>query len=233
VSFSSCGLSVGRRVARRGLVLLIALAAGYLGVTAIQVWWTSRRNDAQPAQVILVMGAAQYDGRPSPVLRARLAHLLDLWKDHLARFIVVTGGKEPGDSHTEAEASAAWLESQGVPASAIAAQVAGRDSWQSLDLAAAYLVPRHLTDVLLVSDPYHEERIMAMASSLGLDPHPSPTRTSPIRGLAAVPYYARETVAVAVGTIVGYGRLSRWMHGHPSVTGHARVREHTTHSGVV
>ncbi len=202
-----------RRAARRGLALAVVVAAGYLGVTAIQVWWTSRRNDAQSAQAIVVMGAAQYDGRPSPVLRARLAHVLALWRDHRASSIVVTGGKEEGDSHTEAQASAAWLEGQGVPASAIAAEVGGRDSWQSLDLAAAYLLPRHLSDVLLVSDPYHEERIMAMASSLGLDPHPSPTRLSPIRGWAAVPYYARETVAVAVGTIVGYGRLSRWMHG--------------------
>lgn len=192
---------------------LVGACVVYLAATAAQVWWTSRRNDSPPAQAIVVMGAAQYDGRPSPVLAARLGHALALWRAGLGPRIVVTGGKEPADAHTEAWSSATWLEAHGVPASAIAAQVAGRDSWQSLAGAAAYLVPHGLTDVLLVSDPYHEERIVSMSERLGLDPHPSPTRSSPIRGTAALPFYGRETLAVGIGRLIGYGRLSDLMHG--------------------
>ncbi|HZD65027.1 MAG TPA: YdcF family protein [Acidimicrobiales bacterium] len=203
----------GLRWLGRGLTALVVLAVGYVLVTAAQVWWTSRRNDTRPAQVILVMGAAQYNGRPSPELASRLGQALALWRAHRAPDIVVTGGKEPGDNYTEAEASAAWLEQRGVPASAIVAEVAGRDSWQSLSQAAGYLVPHNLTEVLLVSNPFHEERIVSMSDRLGLAPHPAPSRTSPIRGGQAWAYFGRETLAVAIGRVVGYGRLSNWMHG--------------------
>lgn len=206
------GLGLVRRAVRLAVLVVVA-AAVYLAVTAGQVWLTSRRNDARPAQAIVVMGAAQYDGVPTPVLVARLAHALDLWRAHLAPDLVVTGGGEPGDHHTEAQASAAWLGQHGVPDADILREVQGRDSYESLAAVANILEPRRMSKVLLVSDPFHEARILAISSQVGLTGYPSPTRTSPIRGRAQLRYLARETVAVAVGRIVGYRRLSDLMHG--------------------
>lgn len=179
----------------------------YLVVTFVQVWWSSRQNQARPAQAIIVLGSAQYNGVPSADLRARLDHALSLWRQHLAPVIVVTGGKEPGDTYTEATASAKYLASMGVPEPAILREDAGRDSWQSLSAAAEFLRARGDTKVILVSDPFHDERISLMADELGLTPYVSPTRTSPIRGWSVVPYFAKETIEVAIGRVVGFRRL--------------------------
>jgi len=191
----------------RGAALLVALVLLYLGVTFVQVWMASRRDEARPVQAIVVLGAAQYAGRPSPVLKARLDHAADLYDRHLADTIVVTGGREPGDITTEAAASAAYLGTKGIPDSHILREVQGRNSWQSLAAAAAFLKARDLKTVLLVSDPFHSARIAAMAKELGLTAYVSPTRTSPIHGSSAVPYFGKETIAVAAGRIVGFRRL--------------------------
>ena len=187
-------------------VLLAALLL-YLGVTAWQVWAASRRDQARPATAIVVLGAAQYNGVPSPDLSARLSHALVLWRHHLASTIVVTGGKAPGDAYTEATAGADWLVARGVPQASILREVSGRDSWESLESAAAILRRRGDRSVLLVSDPFHDERIALMSSELGLTPYVSPTRTSPIKGSATVPYFAKEAAEVAVGRIIGFRRL--------------------------
>ena len=186
--------------------LLVAVVA-YLAVTAVQVWMTGRRYEPTPAGAIVVMGAAQYDGVPSPDLRARLDEAGLLWHQRYARTVVVTGSKEAGDTYTEAEASARYLTGTlHVPAADIV-QVGGRDSWQNLSLAAPVVEATGDRTALIVTDPFHEARCLAIASSLGLQPYPTPTRTSPIGGLATVPYYAKETVGVAVGRLVGYDRL--------------------------
>jgi len=196
----------------RWVLLLAGLVAGvvfvYLVVTLFQVWWASRQNQARPVQAIIVLGAAQYNGVPSPDLQARLDHALALWQAGLAPVIVVTGGKEPGDAFTEATAGANYLASKGVPQADILREVQGRDTWQSLSAAANFLEARHITRVLLVSDPFHDERILLIAKEVGLTPYVSPTRTSPIRGFAVVPYFAKETIEVAVGRIVGFRRLA-------------------------
>jgi uncharacterized SAM-binding protein YcdF (DUF218 family) len=190
-------------------LLLIALVlGGYLVFTGVQVWLTSRHHDARPVQALVVMGAAQYDGVPSPDLVARLQEADTLWKQHLASTIVVTGSKETGDQYTEAQASASWLEQQGVPAANIV-EVGGDDSWTNLSLAAAALHQRGLTKVLIVTDGFHEDRSLAIASNVGLQAWPSPTTDSPIKGWATFPYYAKETVGVALGRIIGYSRLHR------------------------
>ena len=119
---------------------------------------------------------------------------------------MVTGSKQPGDAFTEAQASARYLVSVGVPAANIL-QAGGRDSWQNLSEAAPLLIARKETSVLVVTDRFHEARSMAIASSVGLTPHPTPTRTSPIGRISAVPYYAKETVGVAVGRIIGFDHL--------------------------
>jgi uncharacterized SAM-binding protein YcdF (DUF218 family) len=190
------------------LLLLAILIGGYFAFTGVQVWLTSRHHDARPVQALVVMGAAQYDGVPSPDLVSRLQEADSLWKRHLASTIVVTGSKETGDQYTEAQASATWLEQQGVPAANIL-EVGGDDSWTNLSLAAAALHQRGLTTVLIVTDGFHEDRSLAIASNVGLQAWPSPTTNSPIRGWATFPYYAKETVGVALGRIIGYSRLHR------------------------
>ena len=192
-----------QRLVMIGLVIL-----GYLVFTGVQVWLTSRHHDARPAQAIVVMGAAQYDGVPSPDLLARVQDANDLWQRHLAPTIVVTGSKETGDKFTEAEASAAWLTQHGVPPADII-QVGGDDSWTNLSLAAAALEKRGVTKILIATDGFHEDRSLAIASNLGLQAWPAPTTDSPIKGWATVPYYAKETVGVALGRIIGYSRLHR------------------------
>jgi uncharacterized SAM-binding protein YcdF (DUF218 family) len=181
-------------------------AAVYLAVTGVEVWAAAGKDQARPVQAIVVLGAAQYNGHPSPDLQSRLDHVLLLWNRRLAGVIVVTGGKEPGDQFTEATASAVYLEARGVPDAAVLREVQGRDSWESLSATAAILRRRGLIRVLLVSDPFHDERLQAIWSELGLHGYVSPTRTSPIRGTHVLPYLGRETVAVAVGRIIGFRR---------------------------
>jgi uncharacterized SAM-binding protein YcdF (DUF218 family) len=198
-----------RRVAVIGLKVAAGVVAAivlYGAVTFAQVWLASRRDGAHQAQAIVVFGAAQYNGRPSEVLKARLDHAVDLYHRRVAPYIVVTGGKQPGDNFTEATASADYLHTKGVPDNDILREVSGHTSWQSLASTAAFLKARDIKNVILVSDPFHSLRIGGMASELGLDAATSPTRTSPITGFDAATYMGRETVAVALGRIVGFRR---------------------------
>jgi uncharacterized SAM-binding protein YcdF (DUF218 family) len=198
-----------RRVAVIGLKVAAGVVAAvvlYGAVTFAQVWLAPRRDGAHQAQAIVVFGAAQYNGRPSEVLKARLDHAVDLYHRRVAPYIVVTGGKQPGDNFTEATASADYLHTKGVPDNDILREVSGHTSWQSLASTAAFLKARDIKNVILVSDPFHSLRIGGMASELGLDAATSPTRTSPITGFDAATYMGRETVAVALGRIVGFRR---------------------------
>lgn len=198
------------RWALRIVVWLLVAALAYLTVTGVQVWLTSRRYDPRSADAIVVMGAAQYDGAPSPDLASRLDEALALWRAGDAKVVMVTGGGEPSDRFTEADASASFLEAHGVPAADVL-QAGGRDTWQSLALAAPELTRQGRTTVLLVTDPFHEDRSLAIASDVGLVAYPTPTRSSPIEGWSAVPFFAKETVGVAIGRIIGFDHL-RWLH---------------------
>jgi uncharacterized SAM-binding protein YcdF (DUF218 family) len=126
--------------------------------------------------------------------------------------IVATGFKEPGDRYTEAQSAGQWLVQSGVPASAVA-EVGGDDSWANLADAAALLHRRGDRSVLIVTDGFHEERSLAIAADVGLEARPVPAATSPIRGWSAVPYFAKETIGVAVGRIIGYSHLHRFDSG--------------------
>jgi len=187
------------------LLIIAVLIGGYLAVTAAQVWLTSRHSDAKSVQAVIVMGAAQYDGVPSPDLVARLQDADRLWGKYTNE-IVVTGSKQTGDTYTEAEAEAAWLSQHGVPVGDII-EVGGNDTWKSLSLAAAALHQRGQDRVLIATDGFHEDRCLAISTDLGLQASPVPATGSPITGLSSVPYFAKETVGVAVGRIVGYSRL--------------------------
>ena len=188
---------------------LFALVFVYLSVTFVQVWMASRRDEARPSDAIIVLGAAEYDGRPSPVLAARLDHAIDLYRDGIAPVIVVTGGRVPGDRFTEAGVSADYLHKHAVPDTAILRETTGRTSWESLEAAARFLEEGDMRRVVLVSDPYHSARIKAIAHEVGLDAVTSPTRTSPIKGMSAFKRLLGETIRVAAGRVFGYARLDR------------------------
>lgn len=193
----------------RAFLVLGALLFAYLAVTFVQVWLAARRDEARPSQAIIVLGAAQYNGTPSPVLAARLDHAIDLYRKKIAPVIVVTGGRQPGDQYTEAGASADYLHEHGVADTAILRETTGRTSWESLEAAARFLKSRGIIRVVLVSDPYHSERIGAIAHDVGLDAATSPTRTSPIKGFNALRRMFGETLRVAAGRVFGYARLDR------------------------
>ena len=196
-------LKIGLKVAG----VLVAALIVYLTVTFVQVSMAAERDEARPAQAIIIMGSAEYNGVPSPDLKARLDHALDLWHRKLAPILVVTGGREPGDVYTEATAEANYLLNHGVPDASILREVNGRDTWDSLAAAAVFLKQRGITRVLLVSDPFHDARITAMSSELGLHGYASPTRTSPIRGMTNLYHLLKETVEVALGQVIGFRRL--------------------------
>ncbi len=199
------------KIAIRVMAIATVVVVGYFGVTAAQVWLTSREHSSVTADAIIVMGSAEYDGQPSPDLRARLDEALALFDQRRARIIAVTGSKEVGDVHTEAGVSAAYLHANGVPISAIVVG-GGSDSYENIASVAPTLRARGVSTVLMVTDPFHEDRSMAIASTFGFTPYPAPTTTSPITGWSTVPYFAKETLAVAAGRIVGYGVLSNAAH---------------------
>jgi uncharacterized SAM-binding protein YcdF (DUF218 family) len=193
----------------RFFALLGVITFAYMAVTAGQVFLASRRDETRQVQAIVVFGAAQYNGRPSPVLQARLDHAAALYDDGFAEVIVVTGGRQPGDKFTEASTSADYLSGKGVSQDAILREVRGANSWESLAAAASFLKDRGMTKVLLVSDPFHAARTEAMADELGLEAYSSPTRSSPIQGTTELTHMAKETVAVAAGQLLGFRRLMR------------------------
>lgn len=199
-----------RRAIKIALVVA-ALLVTYVGVTFVQVLWASHQDDARRAQAIIVLGAAQFDGRPSAVLSARLDHAAELYKRGIAPVIVVTGGKQVGDRFTEAEASANYLAQRGVPGAAIERETTSTNSYDELAAAARFLHARNINDVVLVSDPFHAYRINSIANDVGLNAHVSPTASSPVHGLDNAEALLRETVAVAAGRLVGFDRLDRWL----------------------
>jgi uncharacterized SAM-binding protein YcdF (DUF218 family) len=195
-------------VRRIGLVVLLAAVLYYV-VTFVQVWWAARHDDTRRSDAIVVLGAAQYNGRPTEVFKARLDHAADLYHDRVAPLIVVTGGKQTGDMFTEATSGANYLHERGIPDKAILRETTSRSSWESLSAAARVLQNRGAKEVVLVSDPFHALRIRSIANELGLDAVTSPTRTSPISGFDEWRRFMSESLGVAAGRLVGFGRLDR------------------------
>src|SRR5687768_2643641 len=157
------------------VVLLLLWAASAIAV----VRWGSR-DRAQAADAIVVLGAAQYVGRPSPVLKARLDHAISLWSRGLAPLLIVTGGMGAGDTTSEGAVSRQYALKHGVPDSAILVENQGRTTRESLGVVADMMHGRNLDRAILVSDPFHMLRLSIVARGLGLTPYTSPTPTSPI-----------------------------------------------------
>jgi uncharacterized SAM-binding protein YcdF (DUF218 family) len=196
-----------RRVGRAVLVLFSLLLA-YVVITYVQVYRASTHDGAREADAIIVLGAAQYDGRPSPVLQARLDHALELYEAGLAERIVLTGGRQEGDRFTEATAGYNYLRERGVPDEALLKEVDGTSTWDSLRASARFLLSRDLSEVVLVTNDYHAYRVEAIAEEIGLDATVSPT-DSELTGTEQIRQLLRETAAVSVGRLIGYDRLFR------------------------
>jgi len=198
-----------RRVLQ-SLGLIVLIAAVYFVVSLLQVWNTGRSADRQPVGAIVVLGAAQYDGRPSPQLQARLDHALELWNLNLASYIVVTGGKQEGDRFTEAAASRKFLESSGVASDLIFEENSGTTTYASLFAVSQVVRDLEINRVLIVSDPFHLLRAELIANEVGLSASSSATQSSVIRGGDAFRHNLQEAVGVAIGRIVGFQRVDSW-----------------------
>ena len=191
-----------------GAAVVVALVVLYYVVNLFLVMQAGRQTGPGSAEAIVVLGAAQYDGRPSPQLAARLDHAIELWNEGVAPVVMVTGGNLPGDRFTEAEASANYLVDRGVPAEAIMREDEGHNTYESLDAAADQLLAAGLHDVVLVTDPYHALRSRLIADEVGLDASASPTPTSVVTGWSRFLRELVEAGGVSVGRIVGFDRLS-------------------------
>lgn len=202
---------------------LTTLVVLYFVVGFVQIWLTSHEHSSARAQAILVFGTTEDNGVPSPELKDRLDHALHLYRSHRAPWVVVTGGKRPGDTYTEAGVSSRYLESHGVPASAIL-KGAGNDTWQNVASVTSLLRAHGVVTVLTVTDPFHEYRAMAITSAEGLRPQPSPVSNSPTTTHSLWLYYLKETLEVGVGRVIGFGTLSSWTttatHVHIRAGGH-------------
>lgn len=167
----------------RTLVQVLAVAlTGLLLVVAYAIYRIAAQGDideARPADAIVVLGAAQFNGEPSTIFEARLKHAVDLWKSGVAPYLVVTGGKLPADRTTEGATARAYAIAHGVPEEAILGEYRGRNTLESLEGVEAILARHGLHSAVFVSDETHMLRVLRMASDLGIRAWGSPTRTSP------------------------------------------------------
>lgn len=189
------------RIIAGGLLMVMLVVGG----TAFRIWQVARIDDRAEADVIIVLGAAQYNGEPSPIFKARLAHANELYEEGVAKFVVTTGGNQAGDVYTEAEAGARWLSGRGVPESATIPVGEGADTLSSMAAAAEEVQARGMRTAVVVSDPWHSLRARTMANDHGLDAWTSPTHSGPIVQTRETQfrYIWRETQALL------YYRLSK------------------------
>jgi uncharacterized SAM-binding protein YcdF (DUF218 family) len=178
--------------------LVVVLVAG---VATVQIVRRGAVDERRPVDAIVVLGAAQYDGRPSPVFEARLEHAVALWHAGLAEAFVVTGGKLPGDRWTEAAVAREYAIEHGVPASAIFGEDEAHNTLTSLTAVARELEQRGMRSAVFVSDPTHMLRVLRIADDLGVDAYGSPTPTSPV---AADPVRRAQATVHELGALAVY-----------------------------
>ena len=193
------------------LAMLMGVGSLYIGLTVFEVWRVGHTQSTSQVDAIVVMGAAQYDGVPSPLLKARLMHALDLWKQNVAPRIVLTGGNKPGDRFTEASASAIFLRQQGVPQEDLLQESASRSTYEALrnvrDLVRNDSNFAGIERIVIVTDPYHELRARLTAEEWGFDATTSSTQNSPIAGNSAFKKHVKEGVGIALARVIGFGNL--------------------------
>jgi uncharacterized SAM-binding protein YcdF (DUF218 family) len=194
---------------RRLILLVLFVVLGYFTVTTALVTATMGRDERRRADAIVVLGAAQYNGTPSPVYSARLDHALDLWRSGVAPLLVLTGGRGvAGERFSEGGAGRRWAIEHGVPADRILVEESSRTTYENLRGVRRLLAPRRMQRIVLVSDPFHMFRAVEQAEDVGLVAHPSPTRSSPIAGDPARIALAvlREDLAVGGYLLLGLGK---------------------------
>lgn len=196
-----------RRPAARWITRLLVVAGLGYGAAFTWVVAASRQDQRRPVDAIVVLGAAQYSGRPSPVLAARLEHALTLYRERLAPVLVVTGGIGRGDRESEATVAHRWLVNQGVPLGAVVVQPEGSTTAASMAAVARWAADAEVGTLLLVSDPFHSARLRGEASRVGLAAWTSPTRTSPISArLGTELRYLAAEAWKAPAAWLGWGR---------------------------
>jgi uncharacterized SAM-binding protein YcdF (DUF218 family) len=181
------------------LAIFAVAGAGLFGLSLVSaIYMAARSNQERSVDAIVVMGAAQFDGRPSAVLRARLDTTLRIWNDGVAPLIIVTGGKMPGDRFTESESSRDYLVDHGVPGTAIVLENEGRTSQTSLEHMAVIAHQRGIKSVLIVSDGFHLFRSKLIAKRNGLTAFGVPVTDGPIDRWSWLEfrYIAREAAGV-------------------------------------
>jgi len=185
------------RLAIKSVAFLLSLALIVLAITAGFVWWTARQDDRRVSDAIVVLGAAQFDGRPSSVFTARLVHARNLWRDDVAPRVITVGGNQVGDRFTEASAGKQWLIDHGVPARRIVAVPTGSDTLSSLSAVHDRMQGRGWSTAVIVTDPWHALRAGSMASDRGVDAALSPTRRGPAvrQRSSQIRYIGRESFA--------------------------------------
>jgi vancomycin permeability regulator SanA len=181
-------------------VLVALLVIGTIGASAVSVWRAAHNDEARfvdDVDAVLVLGAAQYGGRPSPIFRGRLDHAAHLYRNDFSDRILVLGAGQPGEATTEADAGADYLVSHhGIPSGAVTPSPRGRTSLASLEAAADYMRREQLRTALLVSDPWHNARIRVMARDLGIEAYVSATfRSAAVTQRTRLDGYLRETFA--------------------------------------
>lgn len=169
-----------RRTGVRVVIGAMLITALVFGGTLIRVWQVARTDDRSPADIIVVLGAAQYNGDPSPVLSSRLDHAARLWRAGVAPMIVTVGGRQAGDNYTEGEAGRNYLLSYGIPRDAVTAIGTGSDTLRSVVATADLAQRRGWDSAVIVSDPWHSFRARTMARDAGLEVTVSPTRSGPV-----------------------------------------------------
>jgi uncharacterized SAM-binding protein YcdF (DUF218 family) len=187
-----------RRWLLRTVIGTIVVAGMVVGGTAFRVWQVAREDDRRPVDMVVVLGAAQYDGSPSPIFAARLRHARQLYDQGLAAHIVTVGGRRAGDGYTEAAAGRRYLLDQGVHPDAVVALGEGSDTFGSLRAVATEAGQRGWRTALLVSDPWHSLRARTMARDDGIEAWTSPTHSGPVvrSRETQVRYIVRETAAL-------------------------------------
>jgi uncharacterized SAM-binding protein YcdF (DUF218 family) len=183
--------------ARRIILAILLVIVVLVGYVWVHIWWVAREDQHPRSDAIIVLGASQYNGVPSPVFAARLDHAVTLYDEGVAPHVVTVGGKQPGDNYTEAESGRAYLHQHGVPRSAIVAVQTGNDTLDSLQAVAQQFRVAGWHSAVIVTDPWHCLRSRTMARDLGIQADTSPERTGPAVASRAteVHYIARETEA--------------------------------------
>jgi uncharacterized SAM-binding protein YcdF (DUF218 family) len=198
------GERVGSLVARVVLAAVLAVLL-LIGSTALAIWWTARQDSRTPADAIVVLGSAQYNGVPSSIFEARLEHALKLYRGKVAPVVVTVGGKKAGDQFTEAEAGRDYLAKAGIPSDGLLAVPQGVDTLESMRSVAAVFRERGWHSAVLVTDPWHVMRTERMARDAGIEAEGSPTRQGPAvySRTTQVRYIFRETAAYLVYRATG------------------------------